>query len=65
MSKKMGADTSTIINVRKKRNQWQKRGKAFCPKCTNFAFGYYCKKLKRSAEHYDKPKHCNFYEEIK
>lgn len=61
--KKTGVNTSTIINIRKKRTKWQKDGKARCTKCSNFRYGYYCNKLKRSAEHYDKPKHCRFYKE--
>ena len=54
---KTGVNTSTVINIRKKRNQWQRKGKARCTSCEHFYYGYYCNKQKRSAEHYDKPKH--------
>ena len=29
----VGANTGTIINVKKKRKQWQKKGNARCTKC--------------------------------
>lgn len=57
----VGANTGTIINVKKKRKQWQKKGKARCTKCIYFLYGYYCDKERRSAEHWDKPKHCRWY----
>ena len=58
---KTGVNTSTVINIRKKRNQWQRKGKDRCTSCEHFYYGYYCNKQKRSAEHYDKHKNCMFY----
>ena len=58
---KTGVNTSTIINIKKKRNNYLRKGKAHCKKCKYLAFEYYCNKQKKSAEHVDKPKHCRFY----
>ncbi|KEH86632.1 hypothetical protein Z965_07255 [Clostridium novyi A str. BKT29909] len=54
----------TIVDIRKKRREWQKKGKARCTKCKWLKWGYYCDKKKRSAEHIDKPKHCNGFEKL-
>lgn len=58
---KVGVNTSTVINFKKKRNRWQRQGNAKCSECKYFYYGYYCNKLKKSAEHYDKKKQCAFY----
>lgn len=56
-----GVNTSTIIDIIKKRTAWQKKGKAHCQRCKYLQFGYYCGKKKRTAHHVDKPKHCKDY----
>lgn len=53
-----------IVDVRKQRNEWLRKGKANCKRCKWLKWGYYCDKLKRSAENVDKPKHCNFYKQV-
>lgn len=58
-----GVNTSTVINIRKKRTAWQRTGKAYCQRCLHLQFGYYCIKQRRSAEHVDKPKHCNYFKQ--
>ena len=58
---KTGVNTSTIIDIRKKRNAYMKKGKAHCQKCKHLSWGYYCSKKKRSAIEVNKPKHCTFY----
>jgi hypothetical protein len=50
-----------IVDVRKKRKEWLRKGKANCQRCVWLKWGYYCYKQKRSAEHIDKPKHCKYY----
>lgn len=46
---KTGVNTSTIINIRKKRREYMKNANATCSKCSWLQFGYYCSKRKRSA----------------
>lgn len=62
---KTGVNTSTIINFKKKRNAYQRKGGVYCKNCKHFRYGYYCKKTRRSAEHYDKPKQCKFFEVVR
>lgn len=53
-----------IVDVRKKRKEWLRKGKANCKNCVWLKWGYYCDKQKRSAEHIDKKKHCKDYKAV-
>lgn len=58
---KTGVNTSTIINIKKKRTAWLKKGKGNCLKCKHLAFGYYCNRKKESAVHVGKPNQCKLF----
>ncbi len=49
-----GVNTSTIIDVRKKRKEYfkkiNKNGKANCQSCAQLSFGNYCNSLKKTME---------------
>ena len=62
---KTGVNTSTIIDFRKQRSDYFKKGKANCTKCINFRYGYYCIKLNSSVEHATKQKHCKQFKSSK
>lgn len=59
---KTGVNTSTIIDISKKRKSYLNKGNVYCIKCKYLMFGYYCGKKKRSAVYISQRKHCKFYE---
>lgn len=64
-SRKTGTNTSTIIDVRKKRREYLRGANATCSKCRWLQFGYYCSKKKRTATIGDGTWkcYCNMYKE--
>lgn len=57
-----GTNTSTIIDIRKKRKAYLKKtGTVKCQDCSYFQFGYYCSKEKKTSEYYNKPKVCRWF----
>ena len=59
---KTGVNTSTIIDISKKRKSYLNKGNTYCIKCKYLMFGYYCSKRKGQQYTFHKESIVKFYE---